>query len=521
LRLANFEHRRFVEEIVLDKDLHETKEQLKSIERIIAEKIRELIRETTADRRARSSGLSQLEAELLREYRGLAIPSSLKKRVITALRRDVRVTLNGRGPAPITWSASVLHRFLVFLLWSEKHLTYQQGDVRDVAGEPDSYRVNFQLPGGRGIVREYDDVIVRHGPQPVIGQFISTEVVDALRTRWETSEDLTLQVHWPSTFFETTADAASGSGQPLGAILEHPRDSFWLLYENGVQGVRRGLVGNRLGYIVSLAWDIPEGKKRSELFGEPVIYERVTQELPTPEEVVLPPVLRIGARLGIQGGADKRADEGSTLGCFVITDVGDVGILTTSHGFVSDGGGAVGDRIWLMTDPEQVWVATLRSYVKPLRIPAGTPMSSRVAFNTMDVSLGDVRSNLEYVATFPEQFALPTLTGVSDPSSGDRVFKVGGWSGLTFGKVVATEATVMVSEHGNPFLMRNAFAIEGEGAQNFTREGDSGAVVVRQESPGKCVVLGMIFANDGRLAYAFPIQPALEALHCGLLLLKA
>jgi hypothetical protein len=110
------------------------------------------------------------------------------------------------------------------------------------------------------------------------------------------------------------------------------------------------------------------------------------------------------------------------------------------------------------------------------------------------------------------------LVGTGAPRRGDRVFKVGGRSGLTRGTIASIAATVALDQYGNPVWIHNAFAIDPEGNEMFSNEGDSGSIVVREEPQGG-VVLGMLLGSDRqRMSIAFPIQPALEAMNCKLVL---
>ena len=140
----------------------------------------------------------------------------------------------------------------------------------------------------------------------------------------------------------------------------------------------------------------------------------------------------------------------------------------------------------------------------------------------MDVAVCQLRADVEYNPSFPARLGLPAIAGIGEPKRGDRVFKVGGWSGLTHGTVISVSATFGLPSRGNPIWMKNMFVIEGDRTSDverreFSREGDSGAVVGATDAAGNAVLLGMIVGNDGRRTYAFPIRPALEALGCILL----
>jgi hypothetical protein len=79
---------------------------------------------------------------------------------------------------------------------------------------------------------------------------------------------------------------------------------------------------------------------------------------------------------------------------------------------------------------------------------------------------------------------------------------------------------MMVRARRNPLWLQNVFTIEPEGTSMFSHEGDSGSVIVRQTDSGG-LILGMLVGSDSRrLSCALPLQPALEAMDCSIILQK-
>ena len=323
LSLKNFEHRAFVERIIRDPSLENTKRSLNDIE----ERAQRLL--TTGSR-------DDVDQELNKQYAELAVPESVDRELEAGLRRDVKVTLNGSGPSPATIGASTLNRFIVFLLWKAKRLRYQRGLVREVAGTPDKYRVNFRLPDGRGVVRSYHDVIVRHGPEPSITRLIPVEAVRALQQVWRSMPDPTLLKLWPPDFYEAGPPTLARDLSEEKLATNRLAQATRLLDARGVLGVRPGRIGDGFGFIVITNADSDADRPRS-VCGLPVKYEAWKRLPPVDESPSLASGVQVGARLiGEENRRPRQVGrEGATLGCFVLTESRDVGILTVAHGLVT------------------------------------------------------------------------------------------------------------------------------------------------------------------------------------------
>src|SRR5262249_7709039 len=85
---------------------------------------------------------------------------------------------------PIDAKASALHRLTIFLIWRADHLKYEQGQIDSVTGQPGHYRVNFEKSNGKWLVQEFDECIIRHGPDPAIASLLSERDCNEMRARW-------------------------------------------------------------------------------------------------------------------------------------------------------------------------------------------------------------------------------------------------------------------------------------------------------------------------------------------------
>ncbi len=115
------------------------------------------------------------------------------------------------------------------------------------------------------------------------------------------------------------------------------------------------------------------------------------------------------------------------------------------------------------------------------------------------------------------------FTGVAEPAAaiiGSPVAKLGCRTGLTFGVIMGTDATVQIQigERGQSVLVAGLLEIGGKLA-SFSLPGDAGAAVF---DPVTGAILGLIVAGtegDAPRTYAVPVSPILERLEAELILL--
>jgi hypothetical protein len=86
------------------------------------------------------------------------------------------------------------------------------------------------------------------------------------------------------------------------------------------------------------------------------------------------------------------------------------------------------------------------------------------------------------------------------PKIGQRVFKLGKSTGLTYGTIVDTSADILVDYSFGVFHFTDQVLIEGDQQQEFAADGDSGSVVLTDtDAP---VAVAMVLAPAGRLTAA-------------------
>ncbi|MYM88151.1 hypothetical protein GTP91_13295 [Rugamonas sp. FT82W] len=137
-----------------------------------------------------------------------------------------------------------------------------------------------------------------------------------------------------------------------------------------------------------------------------------------------------------------------------------------------------------------------------------------VIFNEVDAALVDIDSHFFPMQVFAPQWPVPGPLGTATARLGDRVFKIGPATGLTYGTVTAVRQRVgpIMYINGQELWYKNLFLIEAEGGQ-FLGDGESGSIVIREDG----MVLGLAFASRGSLVYACSIRRVLQRLKCTLL----
>jgi hypothetical protein len=213
--------------------------------------------------------------------------------------------------------------------------------------------------------------------------------------------------------------------------------------------------------------------------------------------------------------------QSGTLGCFVRTGDGRIGFLTACHNLEDEAdtlvaGAAIiqGDSIGMShTRP----VGAVRRFVSLQGSPPASSRGRDAIYNTMDVAIADLDADVEYLPDFPKDYGLPPLEGIATPRRDDEVFKVGGRTGLTRGRIVSVDSVVVWGQHDTPFWMRSVIVIEAMGDRRFGFRGDSGAILARMEGDRALAVAMLIGSDRAQHHLAFAIAPALEAMECEIL----
>lgn len=208
-----------------------------------------------------------------------------------------------------------------------------------------------------------------------------------------------------------------------------------------------------------------------------------------------------------------------TLGCFVRLDSGPPALLSNNHVVAGENRG-VRQRDRILQAGGQAHrsddqIAVLGGFAHLQFSPSGaTPSKGGAVLNEIDAGVATLDSTVPFAQGYlaHRKLAPPKSTVAARP--GDRVFKVGRTTGLTFGEVVDVAAIVGPVLYGSgPCWFRRSIVVEGLSGTQFADKGDSGAVVAR--ASGEAV--GLVYAGNSLQTYVCPIDTVLRELRCTLL----
>jgi hypothetical protein len=207
-----------------------------------------------------------------------------------------------------------------------------------------------------------------------------------------------------------------------------------------------------------------------------------------------------------------------TLGCFVQLADNTVAILSNNHVVAGQNGGINGaDRIQQpggsVFDPK-MHVAMLTDFVALRPSPAGASIGAgTVVLNDVDGGVAVLQNNPVYVQGYLASRAVKAPQGVATASIGDKVYKVGRTTGLTYGTV--KQVGVVVGPIGydpDNCWFQQCLIIEGENGATFSDHGDSGSAIVRDDG----MMVGLLFAGNGVQTYACAVDGVMKQLNCRL-----
>lgn len=188
LRIRDFQHDRILEEFIGGHpDRPQLEEQLLGVEEAA---------------RARAERGEDPSDFLYDEYQRIR-PRYIDEKLGRRLRGDTRATLNGADHFPLNLNASILNRFLASALIGLQHdnaghavgADWWRGKIAHIAQEGGGYRVQLENQE----TRNFDRVILRHGPRSVISQWLEGAAEGQLRSR--NALDQTRAPAWPEGFF--------------------------------------------------------------------------------------------------------------------------------------------------------------------------------------------------------------------------------------------------------------------------------------------------------------------------------
>ena len=224
-----------------------------------------------------------------------------------------------------------------------------------------------------------------------------------------------------------------------------------------------------------------------------------------------------------------------TLGCFVRlapvppATTGDVALLSNNHVVAGENRGVRGMDVILQpggvaVGPDQV--ATLTEYIDLVSSPAGASVAAGTAnLNEVDAGVAVLSQGVNFRQSYlaSRQVKDPTTgatvplrspSGTTSPGLGDRVFKVGRTTGLTYGEITDVATTFgSISYDPGDCWFRNCFTVVDPNGGMFSDYGDSGSAIIK-ETTGE--VIGLLFAGNGTDTYACPIATVLSLLNCAL-----
>ncbi len=191
-----------------------------------------------------------------------------------------------------------------------------------------------------------------------------------------------------------------------------------------------------------------------------------------------------------------------TIGGFVETDDGYVGILSNNHVLANSNEGLLGDDVF-QPGPADAGGPKARNHVGWLE--AYVPLS--LSGNTMDAAVAVIRDDLDCVA----DYAGVSLRGIRRPELDldDEVWKVGRTTGETVGVVTATDLDGLVVEYGSTSCSFDG-QIEIVGHDGpFSQGGDSGSLII---DDGRRAAALLFAGSSQGMTYASPLRPVLVEL---------
>lgn len=207
-----------------------------------------------------------------------------------------------------------------------------------------------------------------------------------------------------------------------------------------------------------------------------------------------------------------------TLGCFVRLADGSPAILSNNHVLGGENRGVKGvDRIQqpgngAFIPDDMIGVLTDFIALQPSPPNASVP-AGNVVFNEVDAAVATIQSGVIFGQGFNPNRSLISPAAIVPAKVGDKVFKVGRTTGLTYGEIVDI-ATIVgpVPYNPGPCWFQASMTVEGDNGTMFSDKGDSGSIIVRTSGE----IVGLLYAGNGVQSYGCSIDLAFQALQCAL-----
>lgn len=454
------------------------------------------------------------------QYKKLDVPPELEKFIASNLRTNTQVTLNGRTPTFLTTQSSILNRYAVYLIMRAKKISYQHGEI-SVSKIKEKYSVTFKS-SPTSLIEHYDDVVVRHGPEQVIGRLTGQDLphynsdkTDVTAKKLWIDGFYTPETEAPNTTTTTTMAPACMRDVAYEHIDELKTELMGLKYFSGC------FVGGTEAapeYLVKLSSKtIPVAYKLYKTFRQiPITFtfeQKFKYSMSNYTDFVKNSLLEndiLCSGMPIRNKDLRNAAVG-TLGCFVLTPSGMPGILCTSHVLSPKGeneGAVVASGF---KESKEKIVADLSFGVRLFARKGTKAVETEV--NLVDAAIATLRNGIRFSTHVPlPNDKIVFIRNIAESKPGDIVFKYSFKNGLTSGRVEAVNGMVMVEYANLKRYFNGVIMVQSVNDQPFSKEGDSGSLVYNSE--GEAV--GIVFAVGQSRSIICPLSSILKELNCTL-----
>lgn len=477
LKVKNFNHEKFSNELLQHPDLSELKVKLLQIEQNAPE------------------DPEVFASEMFDCYWDL-VPQSLLDNLSKQLRNNTAVELNGSYSTAMSPKACLINRFSVFLLIKLKAISYEQGKIEKVTTVNKKRLVSFKV-GDNSMDKEYDEVVVRHGPTPIVQKIIGPgcKLPDVPE-----SEKVSHRV-WKQDFYPKTTEKINRSSEAAKSMEAFKNKIDKIDKDASIMIMQKDSA--EIYMVCSDQHDHSEMKKVTSFNGIPVYHnQKANFEMASEmhSSFLSEKILSLGSQIYNING------EIGSLGCFVSLIDQRTAFISTSHLFKNN----KENKVFFSKNGYPTVIGTL---LKKTKLKPST--ETRRSRNVVDAALILVETNVSYSRSrYHTDFMKITVQGMATAKIGDKVYKYGAGSDLTFGEVTATHCSTVISKGDAKFHFEEAIMVQGNNQKEFAAPGDSGSVVFRED--GK--VLGMIFAVSRNAAILCPIEDILREFQCSLLI---
>ncbi|WGQ08950.1 FAD-dependent oxidoreductase [Pedobacter gandavensis] len=498
LSIRDFRHESFTNEFLNDESLKDVKDKLIEIEGRIP------------------SIMTDKSRFINDEYKSLNIPPEILKKLKRRVRNDTKVKLVGNSLTPFLPNASILNRFAVFLLSKIGKVHYEPGEVISAEANGNNYTIHLKKNDTNTVKKDFDQVILRHGPNPVVNNLVSRSGVgndydhETAKRLWEDGFYPARRIHDLSP-----QQKAEGLMKSLEERLKKTRN----LIHTGVF-----ISGTLLDpmFLVTYTGELNRNLRKMEDWqGYPIAFKKMRAFAQSSSGAIR---FKIGRKAKPSGtlavGAmifndDKKRSFG-TLGCFVSLPNGMTGFLSTNHvlmgqhRFNGKNDDSETDKKIMAIDQMNGVHYEIGSVYR--FVPMTYFNGKSISVNVMDAAIAKLNSGVAFSPFFTVYGEVLNVTEAAEPLPDISVYKMGAASGLTQGRIVGVSGRFTMLEKDRKLVFNDVFLVEGLSTEDFSSVGDSGAMVFDKKGNA----YGIIVASSGGMTIVCPIKPILESLECRL-----